>query len=69
MSRSRLAPMLVGAAIIFSGSAVPAHAAKRCYERAATILGSAGDDILRGTPRADVIIARGGNDIIKGRGG
>ena len=36
---------------------LPAQAAVRCYQRSGTIFGTAGNDILRGTPRADVIVA------------
>ena len=42
-------------------SAVP-----RCAGRKATIVGTAARDRLRGTPRADVIVALGGNDVIRG---
>lgn len=40
-----------------------------CGGRKATIVGTNGNDSLRGTSRADVIDARGGNDTIAGRGG
>jgi uncharacterized delta-60 repeat protein len=42
---------------------------QRCAGRRATIVGTAGNDTLRGTPRADVIVALGGNDRISARGG
>ena len=42
-------------------SAVP-----RCAGRTATIVGTGARDRLRGTPRADVIVALGGNDVISG---
>ena len=41
----------------------------RCAGKQATIVGSAGRDSLRGTRRADVIVALGGNDRIRGLGG
>jgi YVTN family beta-propeller protein len=41
----------------------------RCLGRTATIIGSRGRDVIRGTNRADVIFARGGNDRVSGRGG
>lgn len=50
-------------------AAVPAVAGAECEGRAATIVGTAGDDILIGTNRADVIVGKGGNDHIEGLGG
>lgn len=41
----------------------------RCNGRNATIIGSAGKDIINGTSGNDVIVALGGNDKIKGGGG
>lgn len=46
----------------------PAPAA-RCAGLKATIVGTAGPDVLRGTARADVIAGLGGNDTISGLGG
>lgn len=47
-----------------------AHAGgRRCQGKAPTIVGSHGDDVLRGTKRVDVIVGRGGNDRILGRAG
>jgi len=40
-----------------------------CEGRPATIVGSAGKDRLKGTAKADVIVALGGNDKVKGLGG
>lgn len=40
-----------------------------CHGRKATLVGTAGKDRLRGTKKADVILALGGNDRIDGRGG
>lgn len=40
-----------------------------CRGKAATILGTTGDDSLTGTDGDDVIVARGGNDSIRGGGG
>jgi hypothetical protein len=37
--------------------------------RGCTVIGSPGDDVLRGTRNADVICGRGGDDVIAGRGG
>src|SRR5438045_9418177 len=40
-----------------------------CFGSHATIVGNAKSNTLRGTPRADVIVALGGNDKIFGLGG
>jgi Ca2+-binding RTX toxin-like protein len=42
---------------------------RSCDERAATIVGTNGDDILKGTPGADVIVGLDGNDMLYGNGG
>ena len=50
--------------------APPAQAvAPLCDGRAATIVGTPGDDHITGTPGADVIVGLGGRDRIDGRGG
>ena len=46
-----------------------ADAALNCFGRAATIVGTEGNDNLRGTSRADVIVGLGGSDVINGLGG
>ncbi len=43
--------------------------ANRCAGRPATIVGTSGRDSIRGTRRADVIVALAGNDAVKGGGG
>ena len=40
-----------------------------CAGRVATIVGTSGDDHIRGTSHADVIFAGGGRDTVDGRGG
>jgi Tol biopolymer transport system component len=40
-----------------------------CGGRRATIVGSDSGEKLKGTKRADVIVANGGNDVVNGRGG
>lgn len=40
-----------------------------CGGRAATIVGTSGDDVLDGTTGRDVIVGFGGNDVIRGKGG
>lgn len=46
-----------------------AGAPPRCAGKAATIVGTPGRDRLRGTRRADVIVALGGNDTVTALGG
>lgn len=47
----------------------PRAVVPRCAGKAATIVGTAGRDTLRGTRRSDVIVALGGNDrVLAGRG-
>ncbi|KRC56986.1 MULTISPECIES: calcium-binding protein [unclassified Nocardioides] len=63
---------LVTAAVVPLTALVPgAGAAARptCAGVRATIVGTAGADVLRGTTRRDVIVGLGGNDRILGRGG
>jgi Ca2+-binding RTX toxin-like protein len=52
-------------------AAPSAHTAggQRCGGRIPTIVGTAGNDRIRGTSRSDVIVGLTGRDIIKGRGG
>ncbi len=50
-------------------SAAPCVPAPACRSSDATILGTAGDDALRGTRGRDVMLARGGDDRVKGRAG
>jgi len=40
-----------------------------CAGRAPTIVGTAGDDVIRGGPGRDVVIGLGGDDTIRGLGG
>ena len=54
--------------MVVSLSAVPANAAvPECFGRRATVVGTAGDDVLRGGYR-DVVVGLGGNDVIVGKG-
>ena len=50
-------------------SAGPGSAAPECHGRAATLVGTGGDDRLVGTEGPDVIVGLGGADRIEGRGG
>ena len=62
-------------ALLLSGGAlavvqaVPAHALLTCDGEIVSMVGTATDDILTGTPYKDVILAGAGNDRIDGRGG
>ncbi len=47
----------------------PTARAGTCHGRKATIVGTPGKDRMRGTAKADVIVALGGNDVVKGLGG
>jgi hypothetical protein len=47
----------------------PPPAEPTCQGRTATVVGTAGSDVLRGTPGRDVIAALGGNDKVFGYGG
>lgn len=58
---------LVGAALTFVGAAPSGEEAEpRCHGRRATVVGSEGPDVLRGTPGRDVIWGGGGEDRIEG---
>ncbi|MBT8211673.1 MAG: spondin domain-containing protein [Acidimicrobiia bacterium] len=48
---------------------IAAQDAPRCDGRVATIVGTAGDDVLFGTEGDDVIVGGGGNDVIRAFGG
>src|SRR5687768_6726002 len=61
--RTSASTFVMGALIAVTLAAVPAEAARpRCDGRVATVTGTAQADRLRGTPGADVIVARGGAD-------
>jgi len=49
--------------------AAPAASVPGCHGHPATLVGSADNDRLRGTRKADVVVALGGDDVIKGLGG
>ena len=73
-TRPRWLPATFAFALLIAGSLalIPASAATvgpTCGGRAATIVGTAGDDVIEGTAGPDVIVAKGGNDIIRGYGG
>jgi Ca2+-binding RTX toxin-like protein len=52
-----------------AAAALVASANRRCHTKVATIVGTAGPDLLVGTPGRDVIQAGGGEDRIYGRSG
>lgn len=51
------------------GGGSPSAASLKCGGKRATIIGTSGRDRLKGTRRADVIVALGGNDKVDGGGG
>lgn len=55
--------------VFLSTASVSAQVATTCAGQAATIIGTNGPDILRGTPGADVIVGNAGDDQIFGAGG
>jgi Ca2+-binding RTX toxin-like protein len=58
------------AGLMFTSLSVQATAAApRCGGQRATIVGTAGDDVIRGTRDHDVIYAGAGNDLVKARAG
>ena len=70
--RSTVARLMVAAGLaagLLIAVPAPALAAATCNGVPATIVGTAGDDVLIGTGGDDVIVGKGGNDIIKGRAG
>src|SRR5260221_365877 len=71
--RARLRGTAAGLALLGTGLVVHVATAAqsqpeapRCPGRIATIVGTAGDDVLRGTPHRDVIWGGPGNDLIHG---
>jgi Ca2+-binding RTX toxin-like protein len=65
--RAWTALLVIGCFLLVSFAlAVPARAADTtCFGKPATIIGTAGDDLLRGTNGRDVIVGRAGNDTIQ----
>lgn len=60
-------PLVLGLAL--DAPVPPAPAVPTCHGQEATIVGTAGKDVLRGTQGRDVIVGLGGDDVIDGRGG
>ena len=65
---SLAATIVIGMSLAATGSTEPS-ATFRCNGVVATIVGTNGNDEIKGTNGRDVIVARGGNDEIYGRGG
>ena len=69
----RAGKLLAGAALVIGpvvAVAAPAQAqVPTCLGLPATIIGTAGSDVITGTPGDDVIIGLAGNDTIYGNGG
>jgi pimeloyl-ACP methyl ester carboxylesterase len=76
MTRRARAVVALVALMVLAGSAVAAPAAAggaepvaACAGRPATVVGTAGDDVIVGTSGDDVIVAGAGDDRVRGRGG
>jgi Ca2+-binding RTX toxin-like protein len=60
--------LLAGVMVISSVAGVGAHGRPTCFGKPATIVGSNGPNKISGTAYSDVIVARGGSDVIKAKG-
>lgn len=65
----RLVPVVLAALLASPLPSAPAAAAPECFGRAATIVGTDGDDDIEGTSDRDVIFSGGGRDEVQGLGG
>jgi len=63
-----LVVFFVSSLTLLAGGVATASAAT-CMHAVASIVGTAGDDFIVGTPAADVIATRAGDDVIRGLGG
>lgn len=69
-----LVPLTLVVGLLTAAPAAPVHAshdgqARRCFGAKASIVGTAGSDVVIGSPGRDVIVGLGGDDEIFGRGG
>ena len=65
--RLAIAGVVLAAAVVFVAAApAPEEDVPRCHGRRAEIVGTDGNDVLRGTPERDVIWGGGGDDTILG---
>lgn len=64
-----LGTLACSAAVVAIAPPAGAQTTATCNGRAATIVGTAGDDVLRGTSGKDVIVGLAGDDLIYGLGG
>lgn len=64
-----LATLTLSLAAVVMSPSVSAQAVPTCAGQRATIVGTSGDDVLRGTPRRDVFVGNAGNDQIFGAAG
>jgi Ca2+-binding RTX toxin-like protein len=68
--RKRSLGLILSLSLLSLAAPPPAHAAVRtCLGEPATIIGTNGKDVLRGTPQTDVIVGLHGVDTLLGRGG
>src|SRR5919204_2644107 len=68
LKRHTITCTIAAGAVLAFAPAAQAHTLT-CHGHAATIVGTAGDDVLVGTPGPDVIVAKGGADVVRGGGG
>ena len=68
LKRHTITFTIAAGAVLAFAPAAQTHTAT-CDGHAATIVGTAGGDVLVGTPGPDVIVAKGGKDVVRGEGG
>src|SRR5215207_3973142 len=66
--RVAAAALVTALVVLLGASAGAARVRPKCFGKPATIVGSNGSDRISGTRYSDVIVARGGNDVIKAKG-
>jgi len=69
MKRRGLSVLALTGLLVLSGAPARTAGGLKCGGKPPTIVGTVGDDRIRGTNRADVIVGLTGRDIIRGRGG
>lgn len=69
MRRGCAGAAVVAVLVALDSPLIAQPAQLECFGAPATIVGTAGDDLLNGTPGADVIVGLGGNDQLNGLAG
>jgi Ca2+-binding RTX toxin-like protein len=72
MNRSSISLGIASLLLAGIAATIPVQASAvrpKCFGKTATIVGTNGQDELRGTPKGDVIVAKGGDDLVESRGG